>query len=735
MRFTEGTMGVEIATENGVPMLVIDGQRTPLVSFFGNYSDVDEKGRETTCDTMKMSADVAGVHIHSVNMRLPWNQPAGAPEHQEVDRVINRLLEADPNTKLVIRFHSHPVKAFGEGGHSGLDPEKAFGERYHGELTRSNNRTLDYISFASETWERELLSSVENLINHFLSQPYCDSILAIHPDNNEWFYPVDYYEIGDFSEPMLRTWREYVRSRYENTDALSRHWGDSFSFANIEVPTLEERTAPDGASILDPQQARRILDFNQFYNELVADLIIRIGKTIKRASGNRYLALFFYGYLFEISNNYRHGTQQSGHCALHKVLASEHIDMLAGPISYFERWDVAEDGGSYFMCPVDSITANGKIWIQEDDARTYLKTGDGVLTPAKSLKATLNIARKNAANSIVHNTGTWFMDLPAEGWLKDPRIWQEISRLKSIYRGLCEQDKVRPVHSEVAVIVDEKSIYAMTASNALMQSLLYRNRYFLSRLGVTCGYYLMSDLVGGRVPKARVYVFLNAIEVSADERRYIGETLKQQECTLLWVYASGLIDGDTANCGNIEALTGLSVGQLAQPENPAIRMTENAVFSDSSMLQEAVIPYSLSAFNPGPLSESQEVSPLFYVTDDCDALGAYDNNQKVAIGLKKTGAATSVFYGSPLLSTRFLINLCKSSKVHLYSDTGHDFILNNRHFFAISAEAEGRKQIQLPQISDVYDLSCNELLVKGTRDLEFEMARNETKLLGVDFSL
>ncbi len=725
-------MSVKIINKNNVPVLNIDGKDTPLVSFFGNYSDVDDKGKKNTCDQIKMSAETASIHIHSVIIRLPWNQAEDSQDYREVDEIINRLVKADKQTKLIVRFHSCQVETFEAGGHDGTDPKKNFGDRYKDELIKSNRETIDHISFASEIWEKDLLINIDKLIRHFQSQAYRDSILAIHPDNCEWFYPITFDCVGDFSKPMLSKWREFTKKKYQSSESLSDSWGKDFSLDNIEIPTLEERCSEEGSSFLDLEKSRRIYDFNQFYNELVADLIIRIGKTIKESSNNKYLSLTFYGYLFEISNNYKYGTQQSGHCALHKVLESEYIDMLAGPISYFERWDAGETGGGYFMCPVDSITKHGKIWIQEDDARTYLKQGGKECRAASNLKDTINIAKKNMANTIIHNSGTWFMDLNGEGWLKDEKIWQEINSINNIYQALFEQSKVEQFNSEVAVIVDEKSIYAMDANHELMQSLVYKNRYFLSRMGVSCGYYLLSDLLKGKVPKAKLYIFLNAVDVSTDERKYIDNSLKKQDSTLLWIYAPGFIDKDKSSCKNIESLTGFEVGQFDNLEIPEIRMLANEKFAN---MEAKIITYNLDAFIPGQFPVTPEISPLFYIKNDCEVLGTYTASNKGAIGFKKTGTANSFFYGSPLLSTEFLIDLCRFAKVHLYDDTGSGFVFNNKHFLAISSETAGEKTIKLPQMSDVYDLTNNTLLTSQTDCFKIVMDKNETNYYGINFSI
>jgi hypothetical protein len=335
----------------------------------------------------------------------------------------------------------------------------------------------------------------------------------------------------------------------------------------------------------------------------------------------------------------------------------------------------------------------------------------------------------------VHNAGTWFMDLPAEGWLKDPGIWQEIRKLKRIYSELHRQRTLSAVHSEVAVIVDEKSVYAMSADNDLMQALLYKNRYALSRMGLTCGYYLLDDLVNGKVPQAKMYVFLNAIQLHGDERAYINTKLKNQDCTLLWVYASGLMDENGTDPANIESLTGLPVRRFAAPEDPTVLVDPDATVHGHKPFRGTTISYQLDAFHPGPVSDTKTVSPLFYLEDSPIAIGTYRESQRIAVGCARTGRALSVFYGSPLLSTGFLMDLSRESGVHLFSDSGDDFIFSSRHFLAISAVSTGTRTVRLPQRSDVVDLLDGRLIGRSLESFELQMRKDETRLYGIDFDL
>jgi hypothetical protein len=147
------------------------------------------------------------------------------------------------------------------------------------------------------------------------------------------------------------------------------------------------------------------------------------------------------------------------------------------------------------------------------------------------------------------------------------------------------------------------------------------------------------------------------------------------------------------------------------------------------------ISYQLDAFHPGPVSDTKTVSPLFYLEDSPIAIGTYRESQRIAVGCARTGRALSVFYGSPLLSTGFLMDLSRESGVHLFSDSGDDFIFSSRHFLAISAVSTGTRTVRLPQRSDVVDLLDGRLIGRSLESFELQMRKDETRLYGIDFDL
>jgi hypothetical protein len=81
------------------------------------------------------------------------------------------------------------------------------------------------------------------------------------------------------------------------------------------------------------------------------------------------------------------------------------------------------------------------------------------------------------------------------------------------------------------------------------------------------------------------------------------------------------------------------------------------------------------------------------------------------------------------------MDLSRESGVHLFSDSGDDFIFSSRHFLAISAVSTGTRTVRLPQRSDVVDLLDGRLIGRSLESFELQMRKDETRLYGIDFDL
>ena len=137
------------------------------------------------------------------------------------------------------------------------------------------------------------------------------------------------------------------------------------------------------------------------------------------------------------------GPSVSGHYALRRLLDDPDIDVLCSPISYFDR-GLGQSAPS--MTAAESVALAGKMWLNEDDTRTYLGTGEfpGAFDAVNTLEDTNRELIRNLGQEAIRNFGTWWMDLGATGWFNDPRMWAEMTRFKVIDESLLAQPSAFP---------------------------------------------------------------------------------------------------------------------------------------------------------------------------------------------------------------------------------------------------------------------------------------------------
>jgi hypothetical protein len=139
---------------------------------------------------------------------------------------------------------------------------------------------------------------------------------------------------------------------------------------------------------------------------------------------------------------------------LRQVLESPDIDVLCSPISYFDR-GLGQSAPA--MTAAESVALAGKMWLYEDDTRTYLDRGDfpGAYDAVDTLEKTNKELVRNTAQCAVRNFATWWMDLGATGWFDDPRMWAEMKQLAALDEPLLAHP--RPFRPEVAAVIDQRS--------------------------------------------------------------------------------------------------------------------------------------------------------------------------------------------------------------------------------------------------------------------------------------
>ncbi|MHB1460776.1 MAG: beta-galactosidase [Armatimonadota bacterium] len=681
-----------VKTPSG-PVLMINGKPTaPALLQVGIMGD------NTLAQKQVKWAAQNGINIVSPTLwGIPWTKDGETPSlaGTDIEYWMDSIVKANPNALLIPRF---PVD----------QPPAWWIEQHPDEIMQYQDGTKGLASIHSKIWRKAAAKQIANLIG-ILEKKYPNNMIGYHvcgQNSAEWFYEGFWdgkYE--GFEPPARDGFRIYLKNKYKSDKALQTAWADkSVTLNTAPVPTFAERTASSKGSFRDPKLHRKALDFDVYQNLAMADCVSEMCKAVKDAVPDR-LALAFYGYTLELS-----GSARSGHIALGKLLESPYVDGICAPYSYGDR----EPGGSgRFMGVVDSMLEHGKIFFTEDDTRTFLT--DPAASPGRcaDLRQTEGVMTRNFAHILTRGAGLWWMEPVGNGMYASEELLKHNGRLTDIYQSSL------PTHTryapEVAVIVDELSGLAANpfmdgvGSEGVNVSLMVRSRYSLYRMGAPLGTYLLDDLLAGKVPPAKMYIIMNAFQLSNAQLSALRKRVCHSNNTVVWMYAPGIINGNTITPENVSKVTGINLRQITGVDG-------NIVIEGSGEKFDAV----QSGLSPMYAVDDQRATPIARYAGSANA---------VAVAQTKMQGYTSVYSGALQLPTSVLRDIANDAGVHIYNDQDN-IIMAGNGFVALHATSNGRKIVRLPSLSKVQDALTGQSL--GTsRTLSFDMQVGDSMLLRV----
>ena len=523
--------------------------------------------------TLRLAKE-ADVEFVTTMVECPWPRPGEAPDWVVTDTTMDHILAVMPEAKIVPRFEV-TAPAWWYEAH----PDDLFG--YH-PGAQFPQRPIE--SFCSPLWRREALEHLRMLVNH-LEEKYGEHIVGYHPcpsREEEYFWPGSMAtpDFCGYGPREVAAWRAWLARKYGSDAALKQAWSTSeVTLETAQVPSPERYATCDAVGVfLRPATCRDLIDHNEFLSDEMADVLLEFAHAIRELCGKNRLTVAFYGYLLETAAAYHQPA--IGHDALERVLASPDVDILCSPVSY---WDRLEGGGGYVMAPVESVTNAGKLWFMEDDDRTHLAaSGDmGGIAPmnyARNRESAQHILLRNLGQQLVRNLGSWWMDLGSWRWFEDPALWEMMRAVEAADRF--KLDHPTPYRPPVALFVDERAYNYSTAAiyvpgdeaagrpaqflrhpASTHAPLISASRKPLARLGTGVGHYLLTDLLKGEMPGARLCVFTNAWVLTAAERAMLRQ--RSQGRFALWCLAPGYVDPENGmDVKQIEELTGFQVAPL-----------------------------------------------------------------------------------------------------------------------------------------------------------------------------
>ncbi|MBN1343691.1 MAG: beta-galactosidase [Phycisphaerae bacterium] len=638
----------------------------------------------------------AGVHMHSFGIPMPWPRPGEAPDFSGVDRAIEQVLRADPKALLLPRF--------------GCDPPGWWYELHPDEALQFDDGTRRPVCVASMVWRKELPGHLRRLVEHCEAK-YGDHMLGYHPcaqHTGEWFYPKTWEARHcGFSPAMRRGFAAWLKEKYGTVEVLRSAWSRTdASFDRIDVPTVRQRAEASHGLFRDPARERWVVDFFEYLQVAMVEPLELIAPVIKAATQRRKLVVFFYGYLFEISG-LPLGPQTSGHLKLARLLGHPDVDIVCSPISYLDR---GLGGIGAFMVPVDSVRAAGKLWLNEDDTRTYLTPKNAGYGRVETPQQTAWVHQRDFGRLLPRRLACWYMDLGGTGWLGGQDIWDNVAALRAIYdRHLTEPATWSP---EVAVIVDEESPAYLACNRTIMSPLLSGIRQQLYRMGAPFGIYLLGDFVNGRVPPAKVILFLGCFHMTPNVREAIARQLPGR--TAVWFYGSGYLS-DRASTDQMSDLIGMRLREVTDPTVAMAKVTEAT----------KPLTQGLSGVSFG---SNQKLRPIWAVepAPELETIARF-GDQSIAVAAVKKDGDRSVYIGTVTAPAGLLRNTLRTGGVHVWIDTD-DVLLTDGSFLCIEASAAGKKVVHLPSTRRILDLPSRKEVAQRAERIEVTLARGETRL-------
>jgi hypothetical protein len=712
----------QIKEHNGAPTLYIDGKP----EFYGMWwLAAPEKDQWVREDFVRKNAEETSIHIYAFDVgRDEWVGPgegrSGHFDFSTVEARFKRVCEVDPKAHFHLRIYLEMNELFRSWWH----------DLYPDEVEICSDGTTYRQSFASKVWRSQAKEFLRAYIAHLQKIGLAGRVVSYQVGaghTGEWVKgKISMYDLtGDYSEPMRRYFRDWLKKRYKgDVHCLQAAWNNSgVSFESAEVPSDVEQLTTRHFTFRDPEKEQHVIDYYICLADLCSDLVIDFCRTVKEATDGQSLAGAFYGYLMELAWNagfFGEGPdseystyQRSGHLGLSKVLESSYVDFLVSPYSYGFR-GIGGEGCS--MLPTESLRLHNKLYVFEDDTRTHTDTHPAY-GRARNLAESTAILQRNLAYVLTHGQGIWW--LVSKGAVLpslEPAFKPLLKHFQKIGRFALRTD--RTPSAEVAVLLDDESFFYETVKNDLDFPLIFKQRLTgLPRMGAPYDVYLLNDFIEGRLRPYKLYIFINPFRLDEERRNALKRELQRDGRVAVWIYAPGYIK-QKPSLENMTDLTGFHYAMNNHPWPSYLYITnfDHPITADLSQ----------DLF----WDVDSRLAPQFQIHDpEAEILGQVVCAQgtcQPGFGIKTFPDWTSIYIAVPDIPAPVLRSIVRFAKVHLYSEKG-DVVYAAPNLLAVHTVSGGKRSFYLPKkVEAVFDLFKQKMIASNTDRFDVILDRAST---------
>ena len=662
----------------------------------GQYNKLPVEYKSYIEPQVRLARD-AGINVITfpINVEPFYELKDGTkPDYTTLHKDFKAIIENNPNAKILVRLRFYPSA-------------KWLAENPDHTLTFSNGVKSNRYSSISSLKFREQSQKALRMIIDFAEQYYGKNVIGYHPggaNSCEWFYGDSHGpKLSGYDKSTQQAWNRWLLKKYATDTDLQQAWKmPNVQRATDKIPSKKEREATRW--LINPQSNQRMIDFNNFWNDEMVDMIECLVDVINEKVPNK-LCVVFYGYCADLAGQY-HGFANSGHAKLNRILKNKKVHALCAPISYFDR---KYGLGKTVVTVTETISRTGKIWIDEDDTSTHISS-NSLTFPAfdqalNTREKTLQVLTRNMTHDIVRNIATWWMDLGGSGWFNDAELWKLKVDLKDSEIDIIKNGM--QYENDIALIFDETSALYCAGNNtsryATTSGGFSGARADLNRSGLTFGHYMLDDVLFGKPLKSKLDVYSVAYALTKEQRKAIKKRAEKNSSIFIW--ASGYIDIDNQKF-SLETMRDITGFEMENIQDGKTKTTMHA----TELGKQIGLPDSFSNkakfILPNPL-----FSPKL---QKGDKVYATYTNGKPALVLR----GKKLYCGFGPLPTAMYNEMARIAGIHQYTDVPAAVYTNGTYFSITPTdipEGQSRKiTFTIKENKDIIDVMTGEKLGTGS---------------------
>jgi hypothetical protein len=609
---------------------------------------------------------------------------------QQLRGVLNNC----PDAAIMIRFHVNPPKwwqkKFPEENTVYADTKPMRDSQGLHRIIEDDEENPDRFSLASKKWKDEASAKTKEFLQKLQSTSEGNAVFAIQVASGvygEWHYWGFINNEPDMSAPMLEYFREWLKVKYKTDAALRKAWSDATAtLGSATIPSIEQRRSTKAGVFRDPQKERKVIDYYEAQQTVVADDIIHFCKLVKETWTRPIITGAFYGYFYAVFGREAAG----GHLELQRVLKSPYVDFLCGPGTYYPEAVVAGDAYRSRSL-INSVALHGKLWLDEMDQQPPLVPLKDT-TFNESVRKSIATVRRNVLFTYTKGMGLWFYDFGPSGfnggkrlndhgswgWWDEPSLLKDIGAMKKLLDTKIEEPYTND--TEVLLVHDTKSFYytAGTKPDNFMNH--WTNNWIppaIFKSGVAHDVIHVDDIDKIKPGQYKVVVFVNTWVLNDQQKKLIQTKVAADGRHLVFVYAAGYSNEQMLDKRFIESVTGFGLQSMAGMKPLTMEIKKGV----------------LENFKANTISN--KIDPLFVVNDrSVETLGTLKDTSAVLFARKKLTRHTSWFMAIPSNDPAIWRYIFQQAGAHVYETNG-DVIYTGGGVLSIHTATGGDRTIVL----------------------------------------